>query len=553
MKQEASIFVGCFLFFSGVYVSIMLKKEGRLIFVYASDAITSIAIFLSSFFIFTKSLKYNFTRFNKLLSILWCLIWSLISTAGIAWGSLLIFKVLFCSASIIFIVFMTKIKPDTVMSAFLFSFCISHFLDYIASFAITVIASLFLKSEVVYGSLINLNKPLYLLIYSLISAFQLILSFLLFRIRRFKNGFPFLFKRYAVILALIVSGTVLTLVTWVKIFFEARNYKYYPLLFLGIFIVGIGIIIWIRRGIKSFYLKKIKERDIETLEQELAEKECEIQRLNEKNNILRTANHKITHRLAALEQSVSVLACKLQNSVFSTEMSEELSATLEYINCLSHEYQDDINRIKDKKSLPSTKIKMLDDLFEYFSEQCSKNNIDFNLNINGSIPYMTEHLISQSQLETMIGDHMQDAIIAVNASDSPFRSVLVLLGLVDNCYELTFYDSGIPFTTDTLMRIGTECITTHADIGGSGVGFMTTFETMRECRASLIINEKFPNDADYSKSVTIRFDGKSQYIIESYRPDAFNVQSEYIKSVVNRSTSEGMPEQFGDSHYSSFP
>lgn len=56
--------------------------------------------------------------------------------------------------------------------------------------------------------------------------------------------------------------------------------------------------------------------------------------------------------------------------------------------------------------------------------------------------------------------------------------------------------------------------------GGTGIGFMTTFETMKETKASLIIDEmREMSNTDYTKSVTIRFDGKNEYRIKSYRND----------------------------------
>ena len=55
---------------------------------------------------------------------------------------------------------------------------------------------------------------------------------------------------------------------------------------------------------------------------------------------------------------------------------------------------------------------------------------------------------------------------------------------------------------------------------GTGIGFMTTFETMKETKASLIIDEmREMSNTDYTKSVTIRFDGKNEYRIKSYRSD----------------------------------
>ena len=139
---------------------------------------------------------------------------------------------------------------------------------------------------------------------------------------------------------------------------------------------------------------------------------------------------------------------------------------------------------------------------------------------------MTENTIEQGKLETMIGDHLQDALIAVKAGENSIRSVMATIGEVGDCYEFSVYDSGIPFEVDTLVRIGTERVTTHADEGGSGVGFMKTFETMRECGASLIIREN--RGGVFSKSITISFDGENQYIIETFRPQDFPASDRYI-------------------------
>jgi hypothetical protein len=50
---------------------------------------------------------------------------------------------------------------------------------------------------------------------------------------------------------------------------------------------------------------------------------------------------------------------------------------------------------------------------------------------------------------------------------------------------------------------------------------------MREYGASLIIDEKAPDNQGYLKSVTIRFDGKNQFIIETYRAGDFPLSDRY--------------------------
>lgn len=93
-------------------------------------------------------------------------------------------------------------------------------------------------------------------------------------------------------------------------------------------------------------------------------------------------------------------------------------------------------------------------------------------------------------------------------------------------YQITVFDSGVDFEIDTLSKLGKERVTTHADNGGSGIGFMTTFETLRKAYASLMITE-FAHKTPFSKSVSIIFDGENSFIIQSYRSDI-------LKTAINR-------------------
>ena len=195
---------------------------------------------------------------------------------------------------------------------------------------------------------------------------------------------------------------------------------------------------------------------------------------------------------------------------------------------LRKNYDNDISQIKIEKPLPSSNINGIDDMFSYFSKKYSSNNISFNLKIDGSIPYFVENIIDQSDLETMIGDFLENALIAVNASNKAFRSVLAIIGVSESYYEFTVFDSGIPFEPDTLVRLGKERVTTHSDTGGSGIGFMTTFETMKKYGASLIIKEKTPSESNCTKSITVRFDGENRYTVESFRfGDIFKHEEQY--------------------------
>lgn len=202
-----------------------------------------------------------------------------------------------------------------------------------------------------------------------------------------------------------------------------------------------------------------------------------------------------------------------------SEASDEIGI-MDKIQSLSKEYSGKVEEIKTADRLYTTNIPEIDDMFKYTQSECKNNNIDFNLQINGNIFYMINNLIDKSRLVTLIGDHIRDAIIAINHSDNKNRSIIAILGMKDKYYEFSVYDTGIEFEIDTLLKLGLEPATTHKDEGGTGIGFITTFETLKETKASLVIEEKHGVvDNDYTKSVTIVFDGKNEYRIISYRSD----------------------------------
>ena len=101
------------------------------------------------------------------------------------------------------------------------------------------------------------------------------------------------------------------------------------------------------------------------------------------------------------------------------------------------------------------------------------------------------------------------------------------MGIADNCLEVNIQDSGIPFEAETLTNLGVKKSTTHADTGGSGIGYMTVFEILKECGASLTITEYAPENYSFTKAVKIRFDGKLGYAINSYRANELASCNQY--------------------------
>jgi hypothetical protein len=218
--------------------------------------------------------------------------------------------------------------------------------------------------------------------------------------------------------------------------------------------------------------------------------------------------------LKSLEITVEDL---LKENKFTSEIGEELAVD---IHELTKEYSNKQKDSKNLDKLPKTEILEIDNMFYYMQTEAANKNIDFSLQITGNIYYMINNIIPKNLLVTLIGDHLKDAIIAIDSSNNSYKNILAILGINDDIYELCIYDSGIEFEIDTLLNLGLKPITTHKDTGGTGIGFITTFETLNKTKASLIIEEKHAmTETDYTKAVRIRLDNKNEYKIVSYRAE----------------------------------
>ena len=159
-------------------------------------------------------------------------------------------------------------------------------------------------------------------------------------------------------------------------------------------------------------------------------------------------------------------------------------------------------------------------MFEYLQNECEKSNIEFYLNINCDVNNMIDKVIAKNKLETLIGDLGTDAIHAVNMSKNNYKSIVTIIDKQEDIYLIAMSDTGVEFKVDTLLKLGLEPATTHKEDGGSGIGYITTFETLNETKASLIIEEKNnESENEYTKTITVKFDGRNEYKIISYRAD----------------------------------
>ena len=352
----------------------------------------------------------------------------------------------------------------------------------------------------------GLNNDYINLIVILISHF--ILLYLFFRIKRFQKGFSFLKgdneNEYMDILVLNIGVIILFLVA-ILIHSDVVLAKE---LTLGMVTSVIIMFTTIKKSLQIYYKQKLLIQDLSETKEELEKTKSELKQVEEENLGLSKKSHSIAHKQKALEYKIQQL---LTNVEISKEDAGEVQDRIK-------EIEKDLYKDKVVTKLSKTDIPNIDDMLEYMQSECIKNKIEFELQISGNIHYMVNNLISKEDLEILLADHIKDAIIAINHTDNINRSILVRLGEIDGIYSLYIYDSGIEFEKETLAKLGKEPITTHANEGGTGMGFMNTFDTLKKYQASFIINElSEPNKDNYTKVLVFKFDKKNEFKIMSYR------------------------------------
>ena len=397
-----------------------------------------------------------------------------------------------------------------IFIAYIFSNKINKNIGYsllVTTISLSVNFVLYLISTVINFVIFNIFETSneYIVLIS-ISIIFIILFEILYRIKRLKNGITFLKNNenneYLELLILNIAAILflaITILSNVEIAVK-RSVFIYTIIF------AIIMFITIQKSLQLYYKQKLQERETEEIKEELKDKNKEIEELQKENLKLNKINHSIAHKQKSLEYELNQLLGKV-------DVSDNLKNKVEN---LSKEMQKDTINVE----LTKTNINEIDNMLKYMQSECVKNKIDFELQINGNIHHMVNKYISKEDLEILLADHIKNAMIAIRHGDNINKSILVRLGIIDGLYSLYIYDSGIEFELETLINLGMKPSTTHKDDGGTGMGFMNTFDTLKKYNASIIIEEYGkPSKEKFTKVIKIIFDKENTYKISSYREE----------------------------------
>ena len=355
--------------------------------------------------------------------------------------------------------------------------------------------------------LIKINYNDYVRLIS-ITICHIVLLVCIFKLKKFKYGIPFLKEKsddeYKDILMLNISIVILFSVITMS------NTSDQMASTVGVEIIFSAIIMFItiKKSLNLYYKQKMLVKELDETKVELSNKNKEIKELETENLTFKKRSHSLIHQQKSLEYKIQQI---MMQTEISKEQAGEVKARLEKI-------AEEIYKEKENIELDKTGITEIDDILKYMQSECNKNKIEFILKLSGNIHQMINNAVSKEDLEILLADHIKNAIIAINHTDNINRTIMVKFGKIDSIYSINIYDSGAEFEIETLDNLGKKPSTTHAEEGGTGMGFMNTFETLEKYKASLTIEEyNKPSKDNYTKLISIKFDNKNEFKIKSYR------------------------------------
>lgn len=318
----------------------------------------------------------------------------------------------------------------------------------------------------------------------------------------------------------------ITIVLVIIIFKSADTYQIceenYPMyitygiiLPLATFLLAILLFAWWRRMITKSYIEKIRKLERQSLYDELAEKAATIQKLREDNQALARILHKDNKLIPAMENAVTeFLLCRTSAELSEAKIyGEKLVAELQFM------FQDRKGIMDDYHSqnvcLTQTGTVAVDAMLAYMQKKAASKQVVFTCK---HTPAAMGHLltrISPEDLSHLLSDLLENALNAM--SDTNGGKLQVVLGKLEKDAYISVADTGTSFDIETLQLLGIQQHTTHADTGGSGIGLMDIWKLKKKYRASIQIQEFESQQNAYTKKITLFFNNKNHYVIQSYR------------------------------------
>lgn len=463
-----------------------------------------IFIIFLSFFLYTKLLNINISFY--ITRILICSF--IFTTASVYYrlnnplfSALLSYTLFFI---MILLCFHTKIKLGFFVS--LISFGLSHAFFIISGTIYSLILYYLINSAP--------DQPNFFtfLCSGIISSF---IIYFLFRSKRIQKGIKYIYTPILINIVSVVGVFMIISLTIIQLFSSPDNrIKLIP--FYIVIVALIFFFLW-QRQIKRYYNSKLRKLELESLRQELEEKNATIRKLSDDNDSLARIIHKDNKLIPAMLTAVTEYLDP-ENMRADAEREAQGKALADQLKELAKDRMGILGEsTHTDRTLPLTGHAAVDAMLSYMKKRADMAGIRYEVKLHPDFASRIGPEISEADLSHLLSDLIENAIIATNSAEH--KSLLVHLGILYDAPTVEVSDSGIPFAPEVYQDFGLQKHSTHLVEGGSGIGLMDIWELKKKYAASLHIYEYPPETAPFTKKLSMVFDHKKHYLIRSYRPE----------------------------------
>lgn len=344
--------------------------------------------------------------------------------------------------------------------------------------------------------------------------FQLFITFITLKSKQFRNGLTNILTTKKSLFGAIVSVIIILYIALISTQKqELRLLR--ALIILILLLLSLLLYYYWRRRIKQTYIENMRRLEILTYENTIAEKDKQINELEENNAHLGQIIHKYTKVIPAMELSVTEL---LQNSghLNHEELKQKAVSLQTQLKTLQNERDNLLDKYQKGTVIATqTGLHTIDALLALMGKRAKQEWIRYKMQITPNIRDLATDAITEADLLHLLGDLIENAFHAVNLADN--KEILIHFGKMNDCFLLEISDSGAAFDIQTYQTFGSEPFTSHKEDGGSGTGLMDIWKIKKEYKASLYIYEYESETNGYTKKISFLFDGKNHFLLKTYR------------------------------------
>lgn len=402
-----------------------------------------------------------------------------------------------------------SLQPQVSFVATMISFGISYGLSIFSNLILT---TLLVPVRLKYPSI-----PYYAILF-LVGSIETIFIFLLFFIKRFRNGMPFLSAAKFLNIGTGICLFFLFILTYSQLTSHYELWIIFPIILLLILTLA-SLIFWWQAQLTRSYLRKLQLLELESLRKELEETSREMAHLKKQNQELGRLIHKDNKLIPAMETAV-IDFLSASNQKENNALGQSLIFQLRELSGSRREILDEVSAARSHHF--ATGVPALDTMLTYFDRRAEARKMEFTVNVTPDLKAYVPSRISSDDITHLLADLLENAIIAVTPCTN--RKIRLQIYPYRKWFVIELSDTGIPFQTKSLLQFGIQQLTTHKDSGGSGIGLMDIWKLKEKYHASIHITE-YPDSSPFSKRITFLLDHRNQYLIRTWRCEELKAES----------------------------